>query len=182
MNEEPRRTVRTSGCSDDRDDRRQRMRYTRQNKILELINANEIETQDKLASMLREEGFEVTQATISRDIKELQLIKVLSSSGRYKYAVSRRPDAPISDRFVKIFRETVLSYTTCDNLVLVKTLSGCGSAAAEAIDTLGMPHIVGTVGGDNTVLVVVDKKENVDSLLTIFNGMLKTGERQEIKE
>ena len=85
------------------------MRYSRQNKILELIANNEIETQDKLAAMLKAEGFEVTQATISRDIKELQLIKVLSSTGKYKYAVSARQDAPISDRFVKIFRETITS-------------------------------------------------------------------------
>ena len=77
------------------------MRYPRQNKILELISNNEIETQEKLASMLKDEGFEVTQATISRDIKDLQLIKVLSASGKYKYAVSSRHDAPISDRYPK---------------------------------------------------------------------------------
>ena len=71
------------------------MRYSRQNKILEIIANNEIETQEKLASMLRNEGFDVTQATISRDIKELQLIKVLSNSGRYKYAISTQQDAPI---------------------------------------------------------------------------------------
>ena len=93
------------------------MRYSRQNKILELIANNEIETQDKLASMLKEEGFEVTQATISRDIKELQLIKVLSGSGKYKYAVSARQDAPISDRFVKIFRETITSFASAQNLI-----------------------------------------------------------------
>ena len=98
------------------------MRYPRQNKILELISNNEIETQEKLASMLKDEGFEVTQATISRDIKDLQLIKVLSASGKYKYAVSSRHDAPISDRFVKIFRETITSFASAQNLIVIKTL------------------------------------------------------------
>ena len=109
------------------------MRYSRQNKILEIISNNEIETQEKLAAMLKSEGFDVTQATISRDIKELQLIKVLSSTGKYKYAVSTQQNAPISDRFVKIFRETITSFASAHNLIIIKTLSGCGAAAGEAI-------------------------------------------------
>ena len=148
------------------------MRYSRQNKILELISNNEIETQDKLAAMLKEEGFDVTQATISRDIKELQLIKVLSSSGKYKYAVSTHKDAPISERFVKIFRETITSFASAQNLIVVKTLSGCGPAAGEAVDCIGLPHVVGSVAGDNTVLIIIDKEENVEEILSIFNDML----------
>lgn len=148
------------------------MRYSRQNKILELISANEIETQDKLAAMLKQEGFEVTQATISRDIKELQLIKVLSASGKYKYAVSTRQDTPISDRFVKIFRETITSFASAQNLIVVKTLSGCGPAAGEAIDCIGLPHVVGSIAGDNTLLMVIDKEENVEEILSVFNDML----------
>lgn len=150
------------------------MRYSRQNKILDLIKNNEIETQDKLASMLRDEGFEVTQATISRDIKELQLIKVLTGNGKYKYAVSKRSDAPISDRFVKIFRETIISCKSSHNLILIKTLSGCGGAAGEAVDNIGLSHIVGTVAGDNTMLVVVDEEENVAEIMDLFDRMLKS--------
>ena len=149
------------------------MRYSRQNKILELISRYEIETQDKLAALLRDEGFEVTQATISRDIKELQLVKVLAPSGKYKYAVSQQTDAPISDRFVRIFRETVLSFASAKNLLLIRTLSGCGSAAAEAIDNIGIPYVVGTVAGDNTVLVVVKDDEYVDELTDMFKGMIR---------
>lgn len=148
------------------------MRYSRQNKILELISNNEIETQEKLAQMLKEEGFDVTQATISRDIKELQLIKVLSNSGKYKYAVSAQQDAPISDRFVKIFRETITSFASAQNLIIIKTLSGCGAAAGEAIDCIGLPHVVGSVAGDNTLLMVIDHEENVEEILAIFNKML----------
>jgi len=155
------------------------MRYSRQNKILELIANNEIETQDKLAAMLREEGFEVTQATISRDIKELQLIKVLSSTGKYKYAVSARQDAPISERFIKIFRETITSFASAQNLIVIKTLSGCGNAAGEAIDCIGLPHVVGSVAGDNTLLLIVDREENVEEILSIFNNMLIMRSKQQ---
>ena len=155
------------------------MRYSRQNKILELIKNNEIETQDKLASMLRDEGFEVTQATISRDIKELQLIKVLTGNGKYKYAVSKRSDAPISDRFVKIFRETIISCKSSHNLILIKTLSGCGGAAGEAVDNIGLTHIVGTVAGDNTMLVVVDEEENVPDIMDLFDRMLRSRAKTE---
>ena len=150
------------------------MRISRQNKILELIDKYEIETQDKLASMLRDEGFEVTQATISRDVKELQLIKVLTGSGKYKYAVSKRSDAPISDRFVKIFRETIISCKSSHNMILIKTLSGCGGAAGEAVDNIGLSHIVGTVAGDNTMLVVVDEEENVPEIMELFDRMLRS--------
>ena len=148
------------------------MRYSRQNKILELIANNEVETQDKLAQMLRDEGFEVTQATISRDIKELQLVKVLGANGRYRYSVSTQQDAPISDRFVKIFRETITSFASAQNLIVIKTLSGCGPAAGESIDNISLPHVVGSIAGDNTLLLIVDKEENVEEILSIFNNML----------
>ena len=136
------------------------MRYSRQNKILEIISNNEIETQEKLAAMLKTDGFDVTQATISRDIKELQLIKVLSPTGRYKYAVSTQQNAPISDRFVKIFRETITSFASAHNLIIIKTLSGCGAAAGEAI------------AGDNTLLLIIDNEDHVEEILSIFNNML----------
>ena len=149
------------------------MRYSRQNKILELIKNNEIETQDKLASMLRAEGFEVTQATISRDIKELQLIKVLTGSGKYKYAVNNSNDLPLTERFVKIFRQTVISVDSAENLIIIKTLSGCANAAGEAIDTSRMAHIKGTIAGDNTLLIIVDEKANVPFILQEFSNLMK---------
>lgn len=150
------------------------MRYSRQNKILELIKDHDIETQDQLASLLKESGYNVTQATISRDIKELQLIKVLSSTGKYKYAVSRISDGPITERFVKVFRETMLSVKSAENLIVVKTLSGCGSAVGEAIDSLDMEHMVGSVCGDNTCLIIVDHKDNVDGIVAILDDMINS--------
>ena len=148
------------------------MRYSRQNKILEIISTNEVETQDRLQELLQQAGYNVTQATISRDIKELQLVKGLSKTGRYKYVASTYQERPISDRFVKIFRETTLSWAVAQNLIVVKTLSGCGNASAEAVDCLELPHIVGTISGDNTMLVVVDKEENVKTITDAFDRMI----------
>lgn len=149
------------------------MRYSRQNKIIELITNNEIDTQEKLASMLRAAGYEVTQATISRDIKELQLVKTLSSTGKYKYSVHKSQDLPVSDRFIKIFRETITSIASSGNIIVVKTLSGCANAAGEAIDTSNFEHIIGSIAGDNTLLLVADDPANVPEIVDGFNEMLK---------
>ncbi len=148
------------------------MRYSRQNKILELIGGREVETQDQLQDLLKEAGYKVTQATISRDIKELQLVKVLTSSGKYKYTVGRYDDRPISDRFVKIFRESTLSINSSGNIIVVKTLSGCGNAAAEGIDTLEIEHVIGSVAGDNTIMIVIDDANNAEQVKEILNSMI----------
>ena len=147
------------------------MRISRQNKILELIENNEIETQDKLASMLRDYGYEVTQATISRDIKELQLIKTLSSSGKYKYAVSKSDDGPIPARLIDIYRSTVRSINKSGNIVLLKCLSGCANAAGEALDSMELKHVIGSVAGDNTLLLVTDDPANSDEVVDILRGL-----------
>lgn len=149
------------------------MRYSRQNKILDIINTHEVETQDKLVSLLKKSGYKVTQATISRDIKELQLVKTLSSTGKYKYTVGSNADQPVSDRFVKIFKETIQTVVSSGNIIVVKTLSGCASAAGEAIDTLNLPNIIGTIAGDNTLLLIVNDPANVPSLVNKFNEMIK---------
>lgn len=149
------------------------MRYSRQNKILELINCHEIDTQEHLVALLLQEGFKVTQATISRDIKELQLVKVLTPSGKYKYALSSTLETPISERFVKIFRETVRSVIPSQNVIVIKTLAGCANATGEAVDSLNFQSVIGTVAGDNTLLVIVDEPSNVPDLVTKFNELLK---------
>ena len=140
------------------------MRYSRQNKILEIIAKHEVETQGKLVALLKKHGHDVTQATISRDIKDLQLIKTLSSSGKYRYASATTVQGPVSERLIHVFRETVKSIDCANNLIVVKTLFGCGNAAAEVIDTLDLPHVVGTVAGNNTFLVIVDDTKNTGSI------------------
>lgn len=153
------------------------MRYSRQNKILEIISNNDVETQDQLQDLLNKEGFSVTQATISRDIKELQLVKALAANGKYKYTVGKYDEQPISERFIKIFRETIISTSHASNLIVVKTLSGCGNAAAEAIDCLELDHVVGSIAGDNTMLIIVDDEENVPEILDFFNTMISKRNR-----
>ena len=150
------------------------MRYSRQNKILELINIHEIDTQENLATLLKESGYNVTQATVSRDIKELQLVKVLSSTGKYKYASNKSSEMPASDRFTKIFRETITGIEASGNIIVVKTLSGCANAAAEAIDNCGIPHIIGSIAGDNTIFLLADNLENVSVIKEKFQEMLYT--------
>ena len=149
------------------------MRYARQNKILDIVNSHEVETQDMLVALLKKAGYQATQATVSRDIKELQLIKTLTPSGRYKYAVSSTAEQPPSERFVTIFKETIKAVDASGNLIVIKTLSGCANAAGEAIDTMNMNHVVGSVAGDNTLLLVVDDPANVPDLVKRFRDILK---------
>lgn len=149
------------------------MRHTRQSRIIELINANEIDTQEKLVELLNAEGYHVTQATVSRDIKNLKLVKTLTEQGNYKYTVAETPQQSLSDRFIKILKACVLSIKYSGNLIVIKTLSGCGNAAAEAIDTSGLPMILGSLAGDNTILLVIDDPENVAPLVEQLNQLLK---------
>lgn len=152
------------------------MRLSRQNKILEIIKTNEVETQDQLLALLREAGYSVTQATVSRDIRELQLIKGQSKDGRYKYIAGNYDNRPISERFIKVLKETTLSYATAQNLIVVKTLSGCSGAAGEAVDCLSLEHIVGSISGDNTLLIVVDKEENVPYITAELDRILNSND------
>lgn len=116
------------------------MKSVRHAVIKEIIESQEIETQEELAAALRARNIDVTQATVSRDIKELRLLKVLSDNGGYKYATATRPSTALRDRFIRIFNESVLSITPAGNLIVVRTLSGSGSAAGEAVDSLKWPE------------------------------------------
>ena len=147
------------------------MKQTRQSAILNIIQNRSIETQEELAEALRAEGYSITQATVSRDIKELQLVKHAGPSGRSCYTQSRVTDAPVSERFRKILRETILSIESAENIIVIKTLSGCANAAAEAIDTSNFPEIVGTIAGDNTIFMVISTKEAVPPLMEQFHEM-----------
>ncbi|MBQ1302200.1 MAG: arginine repressor [Firmicutes bacterium] len=150
------------------------MRYTRQAKILELISANDIETQDELAKMLVLNGFKVTQATVSRDIKELKLVKVLGPEGKYKYATGQATDPLSSERYMNLIRDMVLSAASAENLVVVKTMSGCAAACAEAIDSLELDGVVGTIAGDNTIFLAAISKEKAGQLVRFFNEQIKS--------
>ena len=149
------------------------MKSTRQNAILELIAAKDIETQEELADALRKQDFKVTQATVSRDIRELRLLKVLSPAGTYKYAPADKPESGLSDRFHRIFSESVLSIAHAYNQVIIKTLPGSANVAAEMLDSLRWPEIIGTLAGDNTILMIVRSVDEVDVVLRRIDDMLR---------
>jgi len=141
------------------------MRSARQSKILDIISRNEIETQEELSLALKRAGIAVTQATISRDIKELGLIKVLSENKKYKYAIVDMGEQKISNKFLNLFRESVVSVASAENLIVIKTISGSANAAAMAIDKLGFKEMLGCIAGDDTLLIVVTSKEAVSTVM-----------------
>ncbi|MBR4235870.1 MAG: arginine repressor [Clostridia bacterium] len=151
------------------------MKSKRHALIFEIIAAKDIETQEELADELRLCGVDVTQATVSRDIKELRLVKVLSANGTYKYAPADRSDTTSSDRYLRIFSEAVLSIRSAGNLIVLKTMTASAQTAAEVIDNLDWPEIIGTIAGDNTVLVIVQNIEDVDETIQKFRNL--TGKR-----
>ena len=149
------------------------MKNVRQTTILSIIEQNDVETQEDLAKKLKDMGIVVTQATVSRDIKELRLLKVLSASGGYKYATAEKAEHGLSDRFVRMFRDSVLSINFANNIIVIKTLAGSANVAAEAIDSMRLPQILGTMAGDNTILVVVRNEEEAEKTVEVFQDMLK---------
>lgn len=123
------------------------MKTKRHDMISKLIASENVETQEDLASRLRELGFPVTQATVSRDIKELRLIKVLTPEGKYKYATVEKAEADMQERFIRMFSNCVLTVSSAGNLIVIKTITGSAPAAAEAVDSLKWPDILGPLRG-----------------------------------
>ena len=131
------------------------MKIARHAKILELIENYDIETQDELAQRLCEEGFVVTQATVSRDIREMKLTKIATEKGRQKYAVITGNDTEVTERLTRVFKEAVLKMDYAQNMIVVKTMPGLANGAASAIDKLNIPEMLGTLAGDDTCFVVL---------------------------
>ena len=143
------------------------MKKRRQAKILDIIKNFNIETQEELQERLRESGFEVTQATISRDIKELRLVKELSDSGRYIYSSGKKnTNDSVSARAAGIFADSVISVDYAINIVCIKCFSGMASAACAAIDSMQWNDVLGTVAGDDTIFVLC-KTENAARNFTL---------------
>ena len=149
------------------------MKTVRQVAILDIIEKNDIETQEELADALRERGIKVTQATVSRDIKELRLLKVLTPMGAYKYATADKAENGLSERFIRMLAESLLSVAASENLIVAKTLNGSANVAAEALDSLRWPEILGTIAGDNTILIVIRTREEVPGVVSRIQEMMK---------
>ena len=149
------------------------LKSRRHSKIIQIINSKVIETQEELAEELKESGFDVTQATVSRDIKNLKLIKVLGADGKYRYASIKQQNNQLTNKMESILENAVLSVENVDKIVVVKTLSGSASAAAEALDMLGFSDIAGTIAGDNTIFILVRTNEKAIELSDKIRDMIK---------
>lgn len=149
------------------------MKSARQTAILSLIEEQDVKTQQELAHKLRDRGIDVTQATVSRDIKELRLLKVLSPSGGYKYATADQAEHGISERFVRMFVDSVISINHSGNIIVIKTLAGSANVAGEAIDSMRWPEILGTLSGDNTIMVVVRNEDDAPRVVEQFHAIIK---------
>ena len=143
------------------------MKSKRHSMILKLVASENIETQEELAGLLKVQGFEVTQATVSRDIKELRLIKVLTGEGKYKYATVERAESDLQERFISLFSNCVISITSAGNIIVIKTI------AAEAIDSLKWPEIAGCIAGDNTIVVAIRDGKSISDVIKKFQKMIK---------
>ena len=148
------------------------MKITRHARILEIIGQKDIETQEELVDELKKLGMDVTQATVSRDIKELKLIKVLSNNGKYKYAVINHGENILSEKLVGIFAQTVIHIDYVGNIIVLKTIAGSAPAAAEAIDSLGWEGIVGSIAGNNNIFVLTRSDEKAQELVVKFKKLL----------
>ena len=140
------------------------MKNRRQRRILEIVSNETIGTQKELAERLQQEGFETTQATISRDIKELLLVKVNIGGDRYKYVIAQ--ETPVTDAKLRmVLREFILSYDYSENLLILNTAPGNANTVASAIDRARWPQVIGTLAGDDTVMLVIKPKEAVQEVV-----------------
>lgn len=149
------------------------MKVARQTKIIEIIENGQIETQEDLAEKLKACGYHVTQATISRDIKELKLIKVMGQDGRQYYSSLKDMGTLYDERVVAVFRESVLTVDTAAFLVVLRTLPAMAQAAALAIDSMEWSEVVGTIAGDDTIFVAVRDPKDVEDIVAKFKKLMK---------
>jgi transcriptional regulator of arginine metabolism len=149
------------------------MKSKRQNAILKIITARDIETQNQLIEALAEAGIDSTQATVSRDIKELHLIKELSPEGRYRYVVAQRQEMQnYATRLHSIFKESVTSFVCAQNIVVIKTLPGLASAACSALDGMNIKNLAGTLAGDDTAFLAMSDSAAAQQFCKDIENML----------
>lgn len=146
------------------------MKIARHTKIVELINKYHIETQEELADKLNESGFNVTQATVSRDIRELKLTKVAVDGGRQKYVVLQGQESWMSDKYIRVLKDGFVSMNMAQNILVIKTISGMAMAVAAALDAMQWSEIVGCIAGDDTIMCAI---RSVEDTLTVMDKISK---------
>ncbi|OON95441.1 MAG: arginine repressor [Epulopiscium sp. Nele67-Bin005] len=150
------------------------MKEQRQSQILNLIREFDIETQEDLAERLEKDGFKVTQATISRDIRELKLTKMPNKENIQKYVAVVNSEPELSEKVINVFKAGFMSVNKAQNILVVKTLPGMGSAVGSAIDAFGYAEIVGTLAGDDTVFCAMRQNEHMDDVIRRFDEVLNS--------
>ena len=148
------------------------MKKKRQSEILDIISREVIEAQEELSERLKSLGFEVTQATVSRDIRDLNLIKIPAGGGRMRYAASISKNQNYSEKYARVSKEGTESISTATHLLVIKTVSGMAMAVAAALDELALPEIVGSIAGDDTIFCAVRSKSDADMVLKKIKDML----------
>ena len=149
------------------------MKAKRQALIREIVENQSIQTQEELADALARHGMVVTQATVSRDIKEMHLLKVLSEEGGYRYATMDKSEQGMNERLIRMLSDSVVDMSSANNLIVIHTLPGSAHVAGEAVDSLRWPEVLGTIAGDNTILVIVRSNEDVDAVMRRFRGIIR---------
>ncbi|NLZ82896.1 MAG: arginine repressor [Clostridiales bacterium] len=152
------------------------MKISRQAKIIELINKFDIDTQEELAERLMQDGYNVTQATVSRDIRELKLTKVAMDDGSQKYIVLQKTEIGLSDRYARVFREGFVSMDRAQNILVIKTISGMAMAVAAALDALEISSIVGCIAGDDTVMCAIRTNEETIKVMEKLSKIIHSVE------
>ena len=148
------------------------MKKNRQGKIIELIENYDIETQDELAERLRNSGFQVTQATVSRDIRSLKLSKVPTGDGRQKYVVLKQDDSYLGDKYIRVLTDGFVSMDRAQNILVIKTVSGMAMAVAAAIDAMRLKEIVGSIAGDDTIMMAVRTTDDTRIVMDKLHKMM----------
>ena len=150
------------------------MKVKRQEAILNLVKRYEIETQEELAEKLNKNGFTVTQATISRDIRELKLSKIATGDGKQKYVIFKNDDSFLGDKYIRVLKDGFVSMSMAQNILVIKTVAGMAMAVAAAIDALKFPEVVGCIAGDDTIMAAIKSVEDTAVVIEKINNMLES--------
>ena len=149
------------------------MKVNRHAKIIELINKYHIETQEELAEYLNQEGFKVTQATVSRDIRELKLSKIATGNGKQKYIILKNDDSHLGDKYIRVLRDGFVSMNMAQNILVIKTVQGMAMAVAAALDAMKFPEIVGCIAGDDTIMAAIKSTDETKVVIDKINEILE---------
>ena len=151
------------------------MKVSRHAKIIELISQYDIETQEELAEYLNRAGFKVTQATVSRDIRDLKLTKVSVGAGKQKYVVHRQDEPEMSEKYIRVLRDGYVSMDMAQNILVIKTVSGMAMAVAAAVDAMKWNEVVGCIAGDDTIMCAIRTVEETESVMEKIRRIVSKG-------